>query len=171
MSIGKFIERADQRIAELGNGFAATLPVDLVIPDHPRVGYQTVITYDQRPGFRIGAQAVTVRISDFQLPDVTGDLLRELRIAEHSRDNIPRIVRRFGKPAIPPAEEIKELVEAGPKSGNTLWLVETVYRFAEITGLPPAKFVQETLGLKPATAGRWIRRSKESLQWGDRGND
>lgn len=171
VSIGKFISRPGARPRDLGDAFSAVLPVDLQIDDHPRQGYKTVITYEWRPGDRIGVEAVAVTMTTPTVPDVTGDLLRELRIAEHSRDNIPGIVTRYGQNAIPSEERIAELVEAGPKSGHTLWLVQTVYRFAEIAGLPPAKFVQDTLGLKPATAGRWIRRSKEALNWGDRGDD
>ena len=171
MSIGEFRTRADTRTSEFGDAFSAEVPIDLHIPEHPRTGYETVITYEWRPGNRIGVEAVKVGMTSPHAPDVTGDLLRELRIAEHSRDNIPRIVRRYGKQAIPNPDEIAETVKRGVKSGHTMWLVQTVYRFAEIAGLPPAKYVQETLGLTPATAGRWIRRSKESLNWGDRGDN
>lgn len=171
MSIGEFRTRADTRTSEFGDAFSAEVPIDLHIPDHPRSGYETVITYEWRPKNRIGVEAVKVGMTSPRVPDVTGDLLRELRVAEHSRDNIPRIVRRHGKQAIPSPDEIAKAIEGGVKSGYTMMLVQTVYRFAEITGLPPAKFVQETLGLSPSTAGRWIRRSKESLNWGDRGDD
>lgn len=171
VSIGEFRNRNDAGPRDFGDAFSAVLPVDLHIQDHPRPGYETVITYEWRPENRIGVEAVSVGMKNPRVPDVTGDLLRELRIAEHSRDNIPRIVTRYGKQAIPDTKEIEKRVEAGPTSGHTMWLVQTIYRFAEITGLPPAKFVQETMNLKPATAGRWIRRSKETLNWGDRGDD
>lgn len=177
MTLGEFEDVPGwTRPAELGDAFAARLPIDLVVVDHPREGYVTRIRYAWRPGDRIGVESIYVGLTTGAVPDVTGDLLRELRVAEHTRDNVPRLVTRYGKPAIPDKSVIAERVAAGPRSPHTLWLVQTLYRFAEITGLPPAKFIQDVMDLKPATAGRWIRRSKESLDWGDRakgrgGND
>lgn len=142
------------------------LPIRLRVDDDPRDGYTTCIVYDWTPtGPRVREVSVT---SD--TGPVNGEVLREIRVSELGRENLHRIVRRYGEPVIPPRAELDERAKAGVKSGQTLMLVRTLYQYAELTGLPPAKFVSELLVLPIATAGRWIRRSKDMLQWGDLDN-
>lgn len=144
-------------------GFGMDLPIRLRVDDDPRDGYTTCITYDWTP---TGPRARTVSVTSDAGP-VNGEILREVRVAELGRENLHRIARRHGEPVVPPPEVIEERVTAGPKSGQTLMLVRTLYQYAELTSLPPAKFIAETLGISIATAGRWIRRSKDMLVWGD----
>lgn len=147
---------------EFDGGFGMDLPIRLRVDDDPRDGYTTCIIYDWSPtGPRVREVSVTSDIGP-----VNGEVLREVRVAELGRENLHRITRRHGEPVIPPRTEVDERAEAGVKSGQTLMLVRTLYQYAELTGLPPAKFISETLAISIATAGRWIRRSKDALQWG-----
>ncbi len=148
---------------DLGYGFSMPLPARLTADDEPRPGFTTYIEYGYSPS---GPQVRAVAVTSDTHP-VNGEVLREVRVAELGRENLHSIITRFGAPAIPSDDEIKERVAEGPKSGHTLALVQTVYRYAELSGAPAAKVVAETLGLSIATAGRWIRRSKDALHWGD----
>lgn len=153
--------------SEYPNGFTVELPNLLEVPDTPRQGYTTRIEF--RYG-TTGPWVAGVQVDSDSLP-VNGEVLREVRVNELGKQNLFRITRRYGEPVVPEREEIEERVKAGPKSGQTLALVRELYQYAELTALPPAKFVQDTLNVSPATAGRWIRRSKDALDWGDDGDD
>lgn len=151
---------------EFDGGFGMRLPIRLRVDDDPRDGYTTCITYDWSPtGPRVRSISVTSDIHP-----VNGEVLREVRVAELGRENLHRITRRSGSPVVPDQPEIDARKDAGAKSGQTLMLVQTLYQYAELTGLPPAKFISERMDISIATAGRWIRRSKDMLQWGDLDN-
>lgn len=146
---------------EYPDGFTVRLPAKLIARDEPRLGFTTTIEYVYAPyGPRVRAVSVISNIGT-----VNGETLRQVRVQELGRINLHALVSRHGHPAIPPASEITKQVDAGVKSLGTLALVQTVYMYAELAGIPPAKHVQEVLGLTAATAGRWIRKSKESLNW------
>ncbi|WP_099299127.1 hypothetical protein [Corynebacterium dentalis] len=165
MTIGAFEYAANSQVIGFSSGFEARMPVRLVVPDQPQPGYKTFLEYDYLGG-KIGVTSVSVLRDNLGTEEVTSELLRGVRIAEHTRDNLERIVTRFGKQALPNDSEILTQASIGAKDPRTLALIETLYKFAELTHQRPAKFIQEKMQLPPATAGRWIKASKQKLNWG-----
>lgn len=47
-----------------------------------------------------------------------------------------------------------------------LQAVRRIYEHAVANGKPPAQAVAEAMNASIATAGRWIRRSKDRFNWG-----
>lgn len=58
------------------------------------------------------------------------------------------------------AEKLR-LRSQGPVE-ESLRAVANFYEFGRITGYPPAKFVEDNLGLPRTTASKWIRRAREA---------
>lgn len=169
MAKGEFQRSGSTVQHDLGWGFSMPLPILLEIPNEPRAGFTTRIDFVYSStgplvnGVQVSRQLEGIRyVTD---SPVTGELLREVAVAEICKENLPDVITRFSGPVIPPKDEIRKRVEEGASRGLTLALVQQLYLYAELTGQKPAKFVQETMGLAPATASRWIRKSKEKLQW------
>ncbi|GAA2552110.1 hypothetical protein [Pseudonocardia hydrocarbonoxydans] len=85
--------------------------------------------------------------------EITGEAIRNLSLSRMIREGVLH-VRRFVRPPEAPTDVDEDL-------RKLQWVAE-VYRFAYAVGDPPKQAVAEGLQVSPATAGRWIARSRKA---------
>lgn len=148
---------------ELGRHLSIASPAELVIHDEPHRGWTTRM-YVSTDGRRLRVFAVSVEgpgIVEGHPVEVTGTDLRAVRIADLVRTHIPQFVNVGAGSTLEKSDEERvELRERGPNGPGSSYAAD-LYNFARAIGLPPAKYVQDQLGLSPATTTRWIRRARE----------
>ncbi|WP_156747645.1 hypothetical protein [Nocardia sp. 852002-51244_SCH5132740] len=164
------LERSPESLeTQVAPGVYLPIPSLLVVPDHPEPGLVTKIeiVFDGTKVFPAGV-SVESRVAG---RPVTGTELRGVRVAGLIAEHLPSHAhnslgaRLFaGTP-----EEVTALREAGIRHGATLEFVASSYQIARALGLPPAKYVQERLGLTRPTATRWIRQVRD-MGWLDDGD-
>ncbi len=105
---------------------------------------------------------------------VTGTTLRQVPVkgmASHliqnaiaAREDIGRgtkVTHRTHSPLELDEQEKERLRNQGPVE-ESLRVVANFYEFGRVTGYPPAKFVEDNLGMPRTTASKWIRRAREA---------
>ncbi|MEC3952514.1 hypothetical protein VMT65_05675 [Nocardia sp. CDC153] len=151
----------ESRETQVAPGVYLPIPSLLSVPDHPEPGFETKIEilFD-------GAKVYPAQVAVESLQPgraVTGTELRAVRvaglIAEHLPDHAHNALGANLMTRDP--AEVTEIREAGIRDGRALEFVASSYQVASALGLPPAKYVQERLGLTRPTATRWIRQVRE----------
>lgn len=97
--------------------------------------------------------------------EITGAWLRELPMLALSRGALAegKVVELSSGGLFDPAvvaAASESIVAGGPSSQEAMLATARTYRYAQILQQPPAKAVQEVLGLTAPTATLWIRRAR-----------
>jgi hypothetical protein len=122
-----------------------------------------------------GVRPVSFSVSTQDGAPITGTTLRSIRLWDLVRQVIVDVGIQRGeaktlpngetqlalKPATLPRADAERLKHEGPTDETLSW-VAFFYNLAGILGLPPAKQVELTLDLAPATASRWVRRARNN---------
>lgn len=136
----------------------------LVSEDTPRQGYTTTIEYESSPK---GLHATRVTVESETNP-ITATVIREVKTMELMRKDMKD--NPDAKMDLTTARYLIKGEFKFPKGINghavRLQAVREIYEHAAVTGEPPAKAVSEAMNVSIATAGRWIRKSKNELHWG-----
>jgi hypothetical protein len=122
------------------------------------IGYRLRIEFDETLWRYVVRELTVVGFG----AEITGERLRSTRVAEFLRliltEPTPEpYVRELPNPdgrepwGFEPPEDVKD----APTRRAKAW-VRHIYRYALAMGLPPTKTVATVIGLKPATAGRWV---------------
>ena len=164
---------SDGAPVEVGKQLLLRSPGTLVVRDEPHPGWTTRLAVATN-GKRLTVYAVAVEgpgVVDGNLIEVTGTDLRAVRVRDLVRTHLPQFVIAPEGSSLSISPELRdELRSAGPSNGRARRTAADLYNFASALGLPPAKYVQDQLGLSPATASRWIKRVRE-LGWLDDGDN
>ncbi|MHA2787898.1 hypothetical protein ACXZ66_01950 [Corynebacterium sp. S7] len=139
------------------------------LPDTPEQGFVTTIDYittDDGPR----ARKITVEATGDKA--VNSTVLRKVNpqttMRQHLRENTGinvetsdpvRLVQWLDK------DHRKLGIPAGVDMALRLEAIRQVYEQAAANGEPPAQAVANAMGASLATAGRWIRKSKNQLGW------
>ncbi|HEX6077268.1 MAG TPA: helix-turn-helix domain-containing protein [Micromonosporaceae bacterium] len=123
---------------------------------YPDAGYEARVTalYDSGVG-RYRVRTLTVEATGDR--DVTGEMLRKVRVAEVLRDAVNREMTSqlwplAGGPDAPSDAD-------GQPTTETLTYVALVYRLALVTGDPPTQAVARALKVSRNTASRLVTRA------------
>lgn len=125
---------------------------------YPDLGYEARIeaVYDPQAG-RYRGQTLTVEAIEGR--EVTGEMLRTVRVKDVLRDAITRHMVDELWPLI--SGRPSPLEPAGGPTTETLQQVALLYRIALLVGDAPAKAVAEALGVPRPTASRWATRARD----------
>lgn len=148
----------------VGPGLFIQLPATVQVdPERDAAPYKLELKIDLVAG-RVAC--VHLEITAEGEAPINGTGLRAIPIANYVRAAVGVLMMRGEAaagggmrftPLSLPEEGIKE---AGPTS-ESLRAVAALYTWAYIVGEPPAKAVEQGLGLPVSTAGRWIRLARE----------
>lgn len=88
-------------------------------------------------------------------------LIQQAIAAREERAGVSRVVIGTHSPIQLDEAEKARLRNQGPVD-ESLRAVANFYEFGRITGYPPAKFVEDNLGMPRTTVSKWIRRAREA---------
>ena len=147
---------------DLGSGVTIFERGETYLSDYK--GYDIAATVEYN-GRRLEVTSLTVHKRENGAP-VTGEALRMIPVAgilhEAAAAELIRArpsgtrVRALGALT---EKDAKRLKNQGPTK-ETLTMVATVYRIAEVLGDPPTKAVRQTFDVSQSTAGSWIGRAR-----------
>ncbi|NLT79752.1 MAG: helix-turn-helix domain-containing protein [Bifidobacterium crudilactis] len=157
-----------QKRTSIGLNMFMALPVRIDIPKDKNNGFSVKILADYSSDKqRIVATSVSV-ISD-GMEEVTGTVMRSLRLREYVRDGVKRVVELmeddgslvFSGDSI--EDMAREHIDERPadREEKLLWIAR-VYRFSEVTNGSPTQDVAELLGISTRAATRWIAECRET---------
>lgn len=132
----------------------------LTASDYPGIGLETTLTLGSTD-LELRVYAVGVRATPPR--QVTPSDLREVRVRELMGETLPQHIRtaEFEVTRLNDVDFIQAVREGGPSSADTMTIVGDLFCIGRAIGVAPAKHVQHTLNLSPATTSRWIRRARE----------
>jgi hypothetical protein len=152
-------------IVEVGVGIAFQFPKKIRIIDDeiPEIHTEMWVDYDAALGLAVPV-SVTVTRNEPGV-QISSNVLRKLRMRAYIRKALEAsaLIVSDGK-YVP--WSIDQLSDADEEEQPRIFSREMgltvirVYRIAEVANDSPAKAVQDTFDLKPATATRWIRKAK-----------
>lgn len=102
--------------------------------------------------------------------DINGTSIRALRVQDYLRTAVRNALRvgqvrerspMFNMEFELRAEDAPSIRQLGPSSEEALTWVARIYKFAVAVSDPPARAVQEQLGISVPTASVWIRRARD----------
>ncbi len=119
-------------------------------------------------------QPISVKIVGRDGHPVTGTTLRQVPVKGMAADLIQSVIAaredtatgtrvpvgRHSPIHLDDAQKAR-LRDQGPVE-ESLRAVANFYEFGRVTGYPPAKFVEDNLGLPRTTASKWVRRAREA---------
>ena len=118
--------------------------------DQPRAGFTTTLLFNE-------AHLSEVSVKATGSERLSGDQLREVRVMELASRALQ------GKYQCPVSEETIQIIKQNPKrTPESIKAAGLLHEYATMIGMPASKFVQDTLGIPPATAGRWVAAYKAS---------
>lgn len=166
----------DREIIEVGMGVAFQFPKLFIISDKeiPEVYSRLAIDYDSKLRVAVPVSVQVVRLGPGV--QITSNTLRQLPIRAYIREGLKSSALLNENGEYVPwdmdtnwSEADEGTSDAMHSRGPSAQMLETVirvYRIAEVANDSPAKAVQETFDLTPATTTRWIRKAKERYpQW------
>lgn len=136
-----------------------TMPKRCTVTTADCNGYdvQALLVLDEGWRYRCTELRVTRRDGG---PEVSGEGIRAIPLAGIIRDGVlsaAAVSARLQGWGTPP----EGIAEHGPTPDALRW-VARIYRLAHAAGDTPRKRVEETFGVSPATAGRWVAAAREA---------
>lgn len=168
--MARYTPEHGSELVEIAPDLFVQLPGRLTI-EHSPTENRSVVLELALTSEGVRAVAVTVR-SDDGTP-VTGTDLRAVTVQNLLRDNIAAFVDIFegtdehgrrvvtGGAMIPHPDDAELMRLRGPIP-EVLKKVALYYSLARAIGAAPAQRVQQSIGLTPATTGRWIRAARDA---------
>lgn len=148
---------AAKPVALGGSALTLNAPGTLVIKSHPRENLTTAITVDVVDAvLRIREVAINTEANAPADTEVTTDDLRNARVIELIRENLPQYVEALSLTwTFPLPEDAAAAIRKAWPATFAKTMVAEVYGFARAIRLPPIKAVTENFGISRATAHRW----------------
>lgn len=175
--------RGQNRIVEIVPGIKAALPAYWTELDHN--GYDVEVVLDMDSQRQLRARSVTVSSREGQA-SVDGTTLRKIKVGEIVQNAISNILNvdqdrivsggvtmtvKDGSLVLNPAallahpltlEEKEKLSEQGGKPNDSgLRDVATLFRAAQVSGIPPQRYIMDAFNLPRSTAGYWISQARK----------
>ena len=164
MSASRYIAADGARRTEVGGpSLSIDSPGTLVVYSHPRPNLNTSIGLSASGSFWLTITSVQIE-SEKAGDEVTTDDLRNVRVIELIRENLPKHVSgsalHSARQRTPGA--LPETVRDAWPSQSAMWEVAHTYNFARAVRMPPVKAVVDAYEISRSTAHRWINQCRDA---------